>query len=55
MLEKAPQGGGGVPGVQEMCRCCTEGQDLVGNIGSRWTIRLDVLSSLFQPQWFYEM
>ena len=35
---KAAQGGGGVTdtgGVQETFRCCTEGHDLVGNIGDR--------------------
>ena len=36
MLEQAAQGGGGVSipgGVQEMCRCDTEGHGLVGTVG----------------------
>ena len=49
MLEWAAQGGGEVTvpgGVQETCRCCTEGCGLVGTIGDRWTVALD---DLFQP------
>jgi len=48
-LERAAQGGGEVTvpgGVQETCRCCTEGCGLVGTIGDRWTVALD---DLFQP------
>ena len=40
-LEWAAQGGGRVtdPGsIQEIFRCCTEGHDLVGNIGDRWEV-----------------
>ena len=50
-LERAAQGGGEVTvpgGVQETCRCCTEGCGLVGTIGDRWTVALD---DLFQPWW----
>jgi len=48
------QGGGvTIPGGAEMSRCCTEGHDLVGNIGDRWTVGLDDLKLLFQPWWFY--
>jgi len=36
-------------GVQEMCRCGTEGRGLVGNIGGRWMVGYDDLRSLFQP------
>ena len=44
------QGGGvTIPGGAEMSRCCTEGHDLVGNIGDRWTVGLDDLKLLFQP------
>lgn len=32
--------------VQERCRCGTKAHVLVGNIGSRWTIRLDDLDGL---------
>jgi len=52
MLERTAQGGGGVTdpeGVQEMFRCCTEGNGLVGNIGDRWMVELDDLGGLFQP------
>ena len=28
--------------VQETFRCCTQGHGLVGNIGERWTVGLDV-------------
>ena len=51
MLEWAAQGGGGVTdsgGVQETCRCCTEGHGLVGNIGDRWMVGLDDLRGVFQ-------
>ena len=52
VLEWAVQGGDGVTipgGVQEACRCCTEGCGLVRNVGSRWTVGLDDLGGLFQP------
>ena len=45
------QGGGGVTipgGAQETSRCCTEGHDLVGNTGDRWTVGLEDLGGLFQ-------
>ena len=35
-------------GVQELFRCCTEGDGLVGNIGGRWMVGLDDLGGLFQ-------
>ena len=37
-----------------MFRCCTEGHGLVGNIGDRRTVELDVLRGLFQSWWFYD-
>ena len=52
MLEWAAQVGGGVTnpgGVEETFRCCTEGRDLAGNIGDRWTVGLDDLRGLVQP------
>lgn len=52
MLEWAAQGSGGVtaPGSnQETCRCCTEGDGLVGSIGDIWMVGLDALGCLFQP------
>ena len=51
-LEQAAHRGGGITlpgGVQETCRCCTEGRGLVGTIGDRWTVGLDDLGDLFQP------
>ena len=48
----AAQADGGVTvpgGVQEMFRCCSEGDGLVGNIGDRWMAGLDDLRDLFQP------
>jgi len=38
VLERAAQGGGGVTvpgGIQETCRCGTEGHGLLGNTGER--------------------
>ena len=36
-------------GVQEMCRCCSEGHGLVGNGGGgRWMVRMNGLGGLFQ-------
>jgi len=52
VLEWAAQGGGEVTvpgGIQEACRCYTEGHGLVGSIGGRWTVGLDDLICLFQP------
>ena len=52
MLGWTALGGGGDTdpgGVQEVCRCCTEGHGLVGNIGGRWMIGMDDLGGLFQP------
>lgn len=52
VLEWAAQGSGGVtaPGSnQETCRCCTEGDGLVGSIGDIWMVGLDALGCLFQP------
>ena len=52
MLEWAAQGGGGVTdpgGVQEACRCCTEGHGLVRTIGDGRMVGLDDLGGLFQP------
>jgi len=57
VLEWAAQGGGGVTdtgGIQEMLRCCTEGQGLVGSIGDRWMVGPDDLGGLFQPWPFYD-
>ena len=54
-LEQAAQGSGGVSipeGVQEMCRCGTKGQGLVGNmgnIGGSGTVGLDDPGGLSQP------
>ena len=56
-LEWAAQGGDGVTnpgGVQEMCRCCTEGDGLEGNTGSMWMVGLDDLEDVFQTLWFYD-
>lgn len=36
-------------GVQEMCRCGTEGHDLVYNICGSWMAGVDDLRGLFQP------
>jgi len=49
VLERAAQGGAGVTehgGVQETFRCCTAGRGLVGNIGERCTVCLNVFSNL---------
>ena len=51
-LVQAAWGGDGVTvpgGVQEMFRCCTEGHDLVVNIGDRWMAGVDDLRGLFRP------
>ena len=55
-VERAAQGGGGVPGsVQEMFRCGTEGHDLEGEIllVGGWLDKM-ILGGLFQPQGFYD-
>ena len=52
MLEWAAQGGGGgtdTGGVQEVFRCCVEGQGLVRTIGDKRTVGLGDLVGLFQP------
>jgi len=41
-------------GVQELCRCCTEGHDSVGNISGRLAVGLDNLRGVFQHWWFYD-
>ena len=51
-MEWAAQGGGELilpGGFREAFRCCTEGHNLVGNIGDRWMAGLDDLVGLFQP------
>ena len=45
-------GSGGVTdpgGVQETCRCGTEGHGSVRNIGDMWMVGLDDRGGLFQP------
>ena len=47
-VDAATKPGGG----KEVFICCTEGHDLVGNIGDKWMVALDDLRGLFQPQRF---
>ena len=49
-LARDARGGGRViipGGVQELCRCGTEGCGLVSNIGGRWMVGPDDLRDLF--------
>lgn len=51
-LEQAALGSGGVTipgGSQEMCKCGTKEQGLVGSVGGRWMFGLGDLRGLFQP------
>ena len=49
-MGSAQGGRGPTGGVQELRRCGTEGQGLVGNSGGRWTVGLGDLRDIFQPQ-----